>query len=77
MVVVAILNFVLLLLNFFFGLRKESKASGTASMLSTGEAGSGTEERIGTAAQASRAETWTRSEPGPMFGRLEETTQRG
>jgi hypothetical protein len=77
MVVVAMFNLVLLLLNFFIGLRTESKAAATPSMLSPGEAGSETEERIGTAGAASQAETWTRSEAVPVFGQLGETTQRG
>lgn len=76
MVVVAMFNFVLLLLNFFIGLRTESRAAATRSTLPPGEAGSETEER-GIAAATSQAETWTRSEPVPVFGQLGETTQRG
>ena len=43
MVVVAMFNFVLLVLNFFIGLRTESKAA-TPSMLPPGEAGSEIEQ---------------------------------
>ena len=52
MVMVAMFNFVLLLLNFFIGLRTESKAAATPSMLPPGEAGSETGERIGTAGRS-------------------------
>jgi hypothetical protein len=77
MVVVAMFNLVLLLLNFFIGLRTENKAAATSSPFSPGEAESETEERNATAAAASQAETWHRSEPVPVFGQLGETTQRG
>jgi hypothetical protein len=73
MIVLAMFNLGLLLLNFFIGLRTESKAA-TPSMLSQGKAGAETEER---AAAASPAETWTRSDPVPVFGQLGQTTQRG
>ena len=41
---VAMFNFVLLVLNFFIGLRTESKAAANPATLSPGEAGSETEE---------------------------------
>jgi hypothetical protein len=55
MVMVAMFNFVLLLLNFFIGLRTENKAAATPSTLPPGEAGSETEELVGTAVAASEA----------------------
>jgi hypothetical protein len=55
MVVVAMFNFVLLLLNFFVGLRTESKAAAIPSVLPVGEAGPETEERMATAAAALQA----------------------
>ena len=44
MVMVAMFNFVLLVLNFFIGLRTERKAAATPSMLPPGEEGSETEK---------------------------------
>ena len=76
MVVVAMFNLVLLLLNFFIGLRTENKAAAASSRFST-EPGPEAEERNATAAAASQAETWHRSDPVPVFGQLSETTQRG
>jgi hypothetical protein len=54
MVMVAMFNFVLLVLNFFIGLRTESKAA-TPSMLPSGEAGSKVEQQAGTTAATSQA----------------------
>jgi hypothetical protein len=50
MIVLAMFNLGLLLLNFFIGLRTESKAA-TPSMLSQGKAGAEIEVKTGTAAR--------------------------
>lgn len=75
MVVLAMFNLVLLLLNFFIGLRTQSKTAATPSMLPP-EAMPETQERTGRKADAPQAETWIQSESVPVFAQLGETTQR-